>query len=207
MMPVQASYQMLQKVDGFQEKYCASKEGGEAIGQLAYYEQKKLLAQSFGTAKAQRKLQSVLTNRVEEIVGEGSSKGINDQRLQTLAQNVTKDTNEMKKSNIQTDSKRQQTYSREALMPASIFEVIPYKYTHEALKNEDEPKLKELLCGFVVTMAIGIWEKSWDTISDKKEKKQVLKALVYLDTLISLYRMPPAFEFCLQELSTRFRGV
>jgi hypothetical protein len=35
----------------------------------------------------------------------------------------------------------------------------------------------------------------------------LLKALVYLDALISLYRMPPAFEFVLGELSQRFRGV
>jgi hypothetical protein len=43
---------MLQKVEGFQEKYGASKDGAEAINQLNYYDQKKLLAQSFGTAKA-----------------------------------------------------------------------------------------------------------------------------------------------------------
>lgn len=113
----------------------------------------------------------------------------------------------MKKANIQTDTKRQQMYGRDALMPTSIFEVIPYKDTFEALKNEDEDRLKELLCGFVVSIAKGVYEQTWDTISDKKEKKTLLKALVYLDTLISLYRMPPAFEFCLAELSRRFRGV
>lgn len=36
-----------------------------------------------------------------------------------------------------------------------------------------------------------MWESTWDTISDKNEKKRLLKALVYLDTLITLYRMPP----------------
>lgn len=34
-----------------------------------------------------------------------------------------------------------------------------------------------------------------------------MKALVYLDTLISLYRMPPQFEFAINELSQRFRGI
>ena len=34
-------------------------------------------------------------------------------------------------------------------------------------------------------------------LSKKNEKKLVLKALVYLDTLISLYRMPLSFEFAL----------
>jgi hypothetical protein len=52
-----------------------------------------------------------------------------------------------------------------------------------------------------------MWESTWDTISDKNDKKRLLKALVYLDTLITLYRMPPQFEFALGELSQRFRGV
>jgi len=98
-------------------------------------------------------------------------------------------------------------YGRDALFPEHIFEIIPYKDTFEALKISDEDRLKELLCGFVVSIAKGVYEQTWDTISDKKEKKTLLKALVYLDTLVSLYRMPPAFEFCLDELSRRFRGV
>jgi hypothetical protein len=98
-------------------------------------------------------------------------------------------------------------YGRDALMPQIIFEVIPYKDTFEALKTDDEDRLKELLCGFVVSIAKGVYGQTWDTISDKREKKTLLKALVYLDALISLFRMPPAFEFCLQDLSRRFRGV
>ena len=35
----------------------------------SYYEMKQDLAKSFGTAKAQRKLQSVLANRVEDDSG------------------------------------------------------------------------------------------------------------------------------------------
>lgn len=34
-------------------------------------------------------------------------------------------------------------------MPEQIFELLPYKETHEALKNSDSEKLRELLCGFV----------------------------------------------------------
>ena len=90
---------MHQKIDGFQEKYSAA-----ASEDLAYYDQKKLLAQSFGTAKAQRKLQSVLTNRVDEVAG--GSKGIYDSRVQTMAQTVSKDAAEIKKQNVTTDSKK-----------------------------------------------------------------------------------------------------
>jgi hypothetical protein len=56
-------------------------------------------------------------------------------------------------------------------------------------------------------VAKAFWEQTWDKLSDKKEKKMLLKALVYLDTLITLYRMPPAFEFAITELSQRFRGI
>ena len=40
-------------------------------------------------------------------------------------------------------------------------------------------------------MARVVYNQMWDHIEDKKEKKSLLKALVYLDALISLYRMPP----------------
>lgn len=92
-------------------------------------------------------------------------------------------------------------------MPDQIFDLLPYKETHEALKTADSDKLSELLCGFVRDMAVQVWEQTWDTLQDKNEKKQVLKALVYLDALISLQRMPPQFEFVLNDLSQRFRGV
>lgn len=92
-------------------------------------------------------------------------------------------------------------------MPEAIFAQIPFKETHEALKAEDEEALKNLLCGFVVSMAKNMWVSTWDSLTDKKEKKLHLKALVYLDALISLYRMPPQFEFDKDQLSQRFRGV
>ena len=86
-------------------------------------------------------------------------------------------------------------------MPENLFYLLPYKETHEALKASDEDKLRELLCGFVVSIAKNVWEQQWESINDKKEKKRILKALVYLDTLITLYRMPPQFEFAINELS------
>jgi len=55
-------------------------------------------------------------------------------------------------------------YGRDALFPAQIFEIIPYKDTFEALKTKNEDRLKELLCGFVVSIAKGVYEQTWDTI-------------------------------------------
>ena len=92
-------------------------------------------------------------------------------------------------------------------MPSQIFDLLPYKETHEALKNADHNKMKELLCGFVVNIALGLWESTWDSLSDKNEKKMHLKALVYLDALISLYRMPPSFDRSMAELIQLFRGI
>ena len=124
-----------------------------------------------------------------------------------MADAVVKDTIEMKKQSANTDAKKAQMYNRAMLMPEQIFELLPYKETHEALKNSDTEALRELLCGFVMNIAIQLWETTWDSLSDKNDKKRHLKALVYLDTLISLFRMPPQFEFSLGELSQRFRGV
>ena len=66
LVPVTAAYQMGQKISGFQENFGAAQETDPAVKAMTYYDQKQLLAQSFGTAKAQRKLASVLTNRVDD---------------------------------------------------------------------------------------------------------------------------------------------
>ena len=42
---------------------------------------------------------------------------------------------------------------------------------------------------------------------DKTTKRNTLKSLVYLDALVTLYRMPPQFEFAISDLSERFRGM
>ena len=57
---------MGQKIAGFQENFGAAQEIDSQVKAMNYYDQKQLLAQSFGTAKAQRKLASVLTNRIED---------------------------------------------------------------------------------------------------------------------------------------------
>lgn len=57
-------------------------------------------------------------------------------------------------------------------------------------------------------LASNIWQYSWDAIGeDKSEKRRILKSLVYLDALITLYRMPAIFEFSMPDLSRRFRDI
>jgi hypothetical protein len=59
-----------------------------------------------------------------------------------------------------------------------------------------------------VKLANKIWQFSWDQIGDdKNEKRRILQSLVYLDALITLYRMPPSFEFSMADLSRRFRDI
>lgn len=66
-----------------------------------------------------------------------------------MANTVTKDTDDHKKNTANNDAKKKELYGRRALMPDNIFELLPYKETHEALKDEDEDALKALLCSFV----------------------------------------------------------
>ena len=90
---------------------------------MAYYDQKQLLAQSFGTAKAQRKLASVLTNRVDDndAGGKSTSKGVRDSRVQDMASTVARDMNEVKKDTMNNEAKKASLYSKQALMPDNIF--------------------------------------------------------------------------------------
>lgn len=99
-------------------------------------------------------------------------------------------------------------YSREQLIPEAIIKNLPFKQTHEALRDGDNDALKQLLCSFVKTLAIKIYQYVWASYGDNKEKKRgVLKSLVYLDALITLYRMPNAFQFAMDDLSERFRNI
>jgi len=182
---------------------------------MTYYDQKQLLAQSFGTAKAQRKLASVLTNRVEDEpvldkdgVATKKKKGSRDTRLQPMAEEIKQKTESIKKEQATASQRRKVMYGKEVLMPHEILQNIPFKQTHEALKKDDEEGMKNLLCPFVVRLAKNIWQYSWDSMGDdKSEKRRVLKSLVYLDALITLYRMPAAFEFSMPDLCRRFRDL
>ena len=55
-------------------------------------------------------------------------------------------------------------------------------------------------------MSQKIYQYKWEGM-DKTTKRNTLKSLVYLDALVTLYRMPPQFEFAISDLSERFRGM
>jgi hypothetical protein len=114
---------MGQRIAGFSENYGAT-ETDTSVKALTYYDQKQLLAQSFGTAKAQRKLASVLTNRVDdapELDKNGQptkrKKGARDSRLQPMAESVHQKQETIKKENATASQRRKVLYGKEILMP------------------------------------------------------------------------------------------
>ena len=93
-MPVEAAYQMTQSIEGFQTKFGVSQDMD--VKNMTYYDQKRLQVGTFGTGKAQRKLASVMTNRVDEeaeleaALKSKRAKGTHDNRLQSGAEHVVK---------------------------------------------------------------------------------------------------------------------
>lgn len=96
--------------------------------------------------------------------------------------------------------KRKQNYSRDALLPQDILDLIPYKQTYEALQKEDTEALSQLLSSFVRVSMQGAYRR-FEHIDQKREKKNIMKAHVYLDALISLHRMPSQIQKSIDVLS------
>ena len=104
--------------------------------------------------------------------------------------------------------RRKALYSKEALMPNEIFDTIPFQNTLEAIEERKDEDLKQMVCPYVRAIANKTHEYLWDSLKeDKKAKRQTVKQLVYLDALISLYRMPNEFKAAYGELSERFRNL
>ena len=76
---------MTQSIEGFQTKFGVSQDMD--VKNMTYYDQKRLQVGTFGTGKAQRKLASVMTNRVDEeaeleaALKSKRAKGTHDNRL------------------------------------------------------------------------------------------------------------------------------
>lgn len=125
---------------------------------------------------------------------------------------------ELRKNALSASARRSELYSKDALMPAHIFADIPYSETYQALKNDkaeegegpNKERLKELMCPFAVSIATRLYERyivNLDSKEAKSEKKQLLKALVYLDALMSLQRMRNTFSYTMDELSAKFHDL
>ena len=99
-------------------------------------------------------------------------------------------------------------YSREKLLPEDILSMIPYKATYEALEKgeEGDEALEKLLSSFVRHSVKSCYQR-FEHIESKREKKNLLKAHVYLDALITLFRLPTQIQKPITELSENvFKG-
>ena len=100
-----------------------------------------------------------MSNRVQDddpvdpTKAKRKKKGTGDDRLQEMAENVVEQYEKVKKEAASSAKERKQLYSKEALLPTDILKNIPYKQTHEALREGDIDKLKKLLCSFVIVMS------------------------------------------------------
>jgi hypothetical protein len=130
--------------------------------------------------------------------------------LQATAEIVHKDHNEAKADTMMSMKKRRALYSMGSLLPEDILELIPYQNTLEAIEDQSEEweeNLKKHLCNYVCVMTNKIYQFSWDQMETKEDKRRVVKQLVYLDALITLYRMPNQFSASLSDLVERFRQL
>ena len=123
-----------------------------------------------------------------------------------MAEKVVEQAEQAKKDAITSAQQRKELYSLDSLVPQQLLQTIPYKSTMAAILNEDLDELRQLLCSFVVVLAQKTHQHSWHNLQ-KAEQKSTVKTFVYLDVLITLYRMPAQFEFAMGDLSGRFRGL
>ena len=81
-----------------------------------------------------------------------------------------------------------------------MLSLIPYKQTYEALQKQDETELARLLSSFPrVSMQQAY--RGFEHIEQKRAKKNIMKAHVYLDALLTLFRLPPQIMKSIDTLS------
>lgn len=206
MVPVGAPYQFQQEIQGFREKYAVA-EDDLAIKNMTYMEKKALLVQNFGVLKAKRQTASLITNKVnDDGVTNKEGKGTRDSRILLKAQEMEKRDQKNKELADNLNSKKK-PYSRESVLPEDILTLIPYKETYEALENEDQEELSRLLSSFA-RISMQSAYRGFEHIKQKREKKNLMKAHVYLDALITLYRLPNKLQKTLDYLSEHdFKGL
>jgi hypothetical protein len=155
---------------------------------MSYMEKKALLVQNFGVLKAKRATASLISNKVtDDGVLDKEGRGARDQSILDKALVME----QAKKDSTKAD-KRANKYKKEILLPDDILDLIPYKKTYEALTNEDEEALSELLSTFAKISMMNAYSR-FEHIESKREKKQIMKSHVYLDALLTLHRMPREF--------------
>ena len=156
-IPIKGAYQFDQVIQTFQDEMRAARGGdpeapdNEAIKKMAYMDQKLQLVNSFGTNKSRKKVQSMITNMVDETgITNAPNKGVRDQRLADRAQQIAEQQESLKKVSLTQGERRMHLYSRSNLLPSSVLGEVNYKLTYEALKTEDYVDLESLMITTVV---------------------------------------------------------
>ena len=187
-MPVSTPYQFKQEIEGFKEIYGG--EDNEAIKNMTYIEKKQLLVKNFGVLKAQRQTEQMISNNVkDEGVTNREGKGTRDTALLANAQSMDTQLKASAKNGEKSSVvKKKQMYSKDGLLPEDILNLIPYKQTYEALQKEDYDALSALLSSFVRVSMSSAYTR-FEHIESKREKKNIMKSHVYLDALITLFRI------------------
>ena len=93
------------------------------------------------------------------------------------------------------------------MFPEEILGLISYKQTFEALQAGDKEKLSKLLSAFARISMEHAYTR-FEHIESKREKKQIMKAHVFLDALLTLQRLPTHISRSLEDLSEKvFKGL
>lgn len=170
---------------------------------MTYMQKKALIVQNFGVAKAKRATASLITNKVnDDGVTNKDGKGARDESLLSKA----KQQHSEKEAQAAKVSKKQK-FSFDAVFPEEILGLISYKQTFEALQAGDKEKLSKLLSAFARISMENAYSR-FEHIESKREKKQLMKAHVFLDALLTLQRLPNHISRTLEDLSEKvFKGL
>lgn len=212
-IPLSSAFQFTQVIERYQEELKEAREGleeagdNEAIKKLSYMDQKKMLADSFGTKKAIKKVTSMMTNMVDEGgITKSANKGVRDARLAQLAHNIAEDQEILKKDQLSQADKRIHLYSRDKLLPEALLSELPYKMTYEALKAENEEELQKLMINSMIRQMLQtFYATKFQHLADNHEKKFALRAFIYLDCLVAFYRLPMHIESTPEELASKLK--
>lgn len=204
MVPVSTPYQFHQEIEGFKENY-GQTEDNEAIKNMTYIEKKALLVKNFGVLKAQRQTEQMISNNVKDDgVTNREGKGTRDDSLFANAKKMDQEIKaQTKHGENSLAMRKKQMYSKEGLLPEDVLNLIPYKQTYEALQKEDSDALATLLSSFVRISMESAYQR-FPHIESKREKKNIMKSHVYLDALITLYRVKSQLGKSIEVLAQDF---
>lgn len=114
----------------------------------------------------------------------------------------------MQKDLLSLAERREHHYSREKLLPEKVLEILPYKLTYDALLNEDEEKLNSLIINSAIRrQLIHFYQTRFESLASKSEKKFAIRAFIYLDCLVTFYRMPNHIENTVEELTNKLKTI